>query len=269
MTAGKDIAYHAGNYWFNMHSIGVEHEGFAAHGATWYSQTEVQTSADLVKYLAAKYDVPLDRQHIIGHDNAPGPQDDYVAGMHWDPGPYWDWTAFMDLLGAPEASGARGGADGVPAVGSAVTISPRFATNKQTVEVCPDDDPTGDTDECVDRTEPANFLPVRTGPSDSAPLFADPAIHPDADAGSDSIHDWGSTVQAGQQFVVAETSGDWTAIWFSGAKVWFHNPGGANTTDAPDVTVVRSGSDGATLYGSGYPQPDEYPPACRRPRRSP
>ncbi|MER7970628.1 N-acetylmuramoyl-L-alanine amidase [Streptomyces sp. NPDC096080] len=255
MTPTKDIAFHAGNYWFNMHSIGIEHEGFAAHGASWYPQTQYRTTADLVKYLAAKFDVPLDRQHIIGHDNVPGPQDSYVAGMHWDPGPYWDWRSFMTMVGAPAT--VRDGKS--PEVGDAVTVSPDFGGNEQTVEVCPDDDPTGATTACTERTEPANFLPVRTGPSATAPLFADPAVHPGAGSGSDVIHDWGSTVQAGQQFVVADRDGDWTAIWFSGAKVWFHNPGGANTEPAEGVTVVRSGPDGATLYGSGYPQAAEYP----------
>lgn len=259
MTADKDIAYHAGNYWFNLHSIGIEHEGFAAQGATWYSQTQYQATADLVKYLAAEYGIPLDREHIIGHDNVPGPQDSYIAGMHWDPGPYWDWTAFMGMLGTSQAPSALSAGRHAPEVGSAVTVTPKFSANDQTVQVCPADDPTGATTECTDRTEASNFLPVRTGPDASAPLFADQAVHPGADAGTDEIHDWGSTVQAGQQFVVAGTSGDWTAIWFSGAKVWFYNPDGANTTEDPGATILHSGSDGATLYGSGYPQTSEYP----------
>ncbi|GGX88596.1 amidase [Streptomyces minutiscleroticus] len=262
MVPGKDIGFHAGNYWFNMHSIGIEHEGFAAQGATWYSQRLYETSADLVKYLADKYGVPLDRQHIVGHDNVPGPRDAYVAGMHWDPGPYWDWSAFMEMVGAPDGSPAARSerhARHAPKVGSAVTITPDFASNEQTVRVCPADDPTGGTQECTDRTAPSNFLPVHTAPDASSPLFADPAVHPGADAGTDDIADWGSTVQAGQQFVVAGRKGGWTAIWFSGAKVWFHDPHGRNTTPAEDVTVVRSGEDGATLYGSGYPQASEYP----------
>lgn len=259
MTHTKDIAFHAGNYWFNMHSIGIEHEGHAAHGATWYSQAQYQATADLVTYLAAKYDIPLDREHIIGHDNVPGPQDSYVPGMHWDPGPYWDWTAFMDMVAPAEGPSAQSAARHVPTVGSAITVSPRFATNEQTVQICPADDPTGATTACTDSTEPANFLPVRTAPSADAPLFADPAVHPGASAGTDSIHDWGSTVQAGQQFVVADVDGDWTAIWFSGAKVWFYNPHGVNTCPAPDATVLHSGDQPATLYGSGYPQASEYP----------
>ncbi|WP_033278330.1 N-acetylmuramoyl-L-alanine amidase [Streptomyces sp. NRRL F-525] len=259
MTHTKDIAFHAGNYWFNMHSIGIEHEGYAAHGATWYSQAQYQATADLVKYLAAKYDIPLDHEHIIGHDNVPGPQDSYVRGMHWDPGPYWDWTAFMNMVAPAKGHHAQSASRHAPRVGSAVTISPRFATNDQTVQVCPADDPTGATAECTESTAPSNFLPVRTGPSADAPLFADPAIHPGATEGTDSIHDWGSTVQAGQQFVVADVDGDWTAIWFSGAKVWFYNPHGLNTCAAQGARILHSGDQAATLYGSGYPQASEYP----------
>ncbi|MEO6714108.1 MAG: N-acetylmuramoyl-L-alanine amidase, partial [Mycobacteriales bacterium] len=34
----KDVGHHSGNWYFNMHSIGLEHEGFAAQGATWYTE---------------------------------------------------------------------------------------------------------------------------------------------------------------------------------------------------------------------------------------
>ena len=37
----KDVAWHAGNWYVNMHSIGIEHEGFAPSGATWYSRADV------------------------------------------------------------------------------------------------------------------------------------------------------------------------------------------------------------------------------------
>ncbi|MDI5971565.1 N-acetylmuramoyl-L-alanine amidase [Streptomyces sp. SL13] len=256
MVPDKDVAFQAGNYWFNMHSIGIEHEGFAAHGATWYTRTQYQNTADLVTYLAARYGIPLDRQHIIGHDNVPGPLEGYVAGMHWDPGPYWDWSSFMSLLGAP----VDGGPHGVGAVGSAVTITPSLATNEQTVDVCPADDPTGDTTTCTDQTQASNFLYVRTAASATAPLVADPALHPGASAGTDDISDWGDTVSQGQQFVVAGVSGDWTAIWYSGQKVWFYNPGGVNTTPACGVRIVgAAGGAAVSVYGEGYPQPSEYP----------
>lgn len=257
MVPGKDIAFHAGNYWFNMHSIGIEHEGFAAQGATWYTQTQYRATADLVKYLARRYEVPLDRRHIIGHDNVPGPLDAYVAGMHWDPGPSWDWSAFMDMLGATDHTSRRG----VGPVGSVLTVAPGFSRNQRTVRICPSEDPTGSTPACTHRTQDSNFLPVHTRPSATAPLFADPAIHPGAGTkGTDEINDWGSTVQAGQQYVVAGRSGDWTGIWFSGSKVWFHNPHGANTviTTGPEV-IEAAGDSPVPVFGSGYPQPSEYP----------
>ena len=68
----KDVGWHAGNWYVNMHSIGIEHEGFAAQGATWYTESLYESSAALVRHLAHEYGVPLDRAHIIGHDQVPG-----------------------------------------------------------------------------------------------------------------------------------------------------------------------------------------------------
>lgn len=254
MVPTKDIAFHAGNYSTNLHSIGIEHEGYAAHGGAWYTEAQYEATADLVKYLAARFDIPLDRQHIIGHDNVAGPTSALVAAMHWDPGPSWDWEHFMSLLGAPVS-----GEHGVGPVGSAVTIAPGFAHNEQTVQICPADDPTGTTTACTEVQQPSDTLYVRTAPSATAPLFGDQAIHPGA-AGTDRISDWGSTVSAGQQFVVAGQQGDWTAIWYSGSEVWFFNPGGCNTVPAKGVTLIGpSGTAPVAVYGSSYPDAAEYP----------
>ncbi|WP_326815907.1 N-acetylmuramoyl-L-alanine amidase [Streptomyces sp. NBC_01763] len=254
MVPTKDLSFHAGNYSTNMHSIGIEHEGYAASGGTWYTQVQYETSAELVVYLADRFDIPLDRQHIVGHDNVPGPNSSLVSGMHWDPGPSWDWERYMRLLHAPAK-----GVHGVGPIGSAVTITPSFTRNQQTVQVCPTDDPTGATPECAERRQPSNFVYLHTAPSRTAPLFGDQAIHTDG-IGTNRVNDWGSTAQAGQQFVVAGRQGDWTAIWYSGTKVWFHNPYGRNTTPARGVTVVKAAGDSpAAVYGSSYPDKDEYP----------
>jgi hypothetical protein len=257
MVPTKDLAFHAGNYSTNMHSIGIEHEGYAAHGATWYTEAQYEATAELVKYLAERFDIPLDRQHLIGHDNVVGPTSATVSGMHWDPGPSWDWEHFMALVGAPLT-----GKHGVGKAGSVVTIAPGFADNRQTVRICPSDDPTGATPACTDVEQPANFVYLRTAPRDTAPLFGEQSIHPGA-AGTTRINDWGNTAQAGQQFVVAGKQGAWTAIWFSGSKVWFHNPKGRNTIPAHGVTIVKSGRTSDTppvkVYGSSYPDASEYP----------
>ncbi|MFD8298608.1 N-acetylmuramoyl-L-alanine amidase [Streptomyces bauhiniae] len=254
MVPTKDVAYHAGNYSTNLHSIGIEHEGYAAHGATWYTEAQYQATASLVRYLADRFDIPMDREHIIGHDDVAGPSSSLISGMHWDPGTAWDWEHFMSLLGAPVT-----GEHGVGPIGSAVTIAPGFAGNQQTVQICPGDDPTGATPSCVREQQAANFVYLRTAPDATAPLFGDQAIHKGAE-GTDRISDWGSTAQAGQQFVVAGTDGDWTAIWYSGTKVWFYNPAGANTVPAHDVTLVSAaGTTPVAVYGSSYPDPSEYP----------
>ncbi|MEU4173438.1 N-acetylmuramoyl-L-alanine amidase [Streptomyces sp. NPDC026665] len=254
MVPTKDIAFHAGNYSTNLHSIGIEHEGYAAHGGSWYTEAQYQATANLVQYLAHRFAIPLDREHILGHDNVAGPSSGLVAGMHWDPGTSWDWEHFMELLGAPVR-----GDHGVGPVGSAVTITPGFADNQQTVQICPSDDPTGATPACTEQQQSANFVPLHTAPGANAPLFGDQAIHPGG-AGTNRINDWGSTAQAGQQFVVADRDGDWTAIWYSGAKVWFYNPHGCNTTPAHDVTLVfAAGTTPASVYGSSYPDRAEYP----------
>ncbi|KOT84738.1 amidase [Streptomyces rimosus subsp. pseudoverticillatus] len=254
MVPTKDVSFHAGNYWFNMHSVGIEHEGFAAEGAKWYTEKQYRATSDLVTYLARKYQVPLDRRHIIGHGNVPGPSSNLVKDMHWDPGPYWDWNRFMEMVGAKSGNGERR----TPRVGSAITISPRFSDNKQTVQVCTK--PSGEAKPCTTRTGPSNFLYVRTAPKEDAPLFGDPALHGDS-AGTDHINDWGSTVEAGQQFVVADVQGDWTAIWFSGSKVWFHNPQGVSTEPATGVTILsaKEGAASVPVYGMAHPQPSEFP----------
>ncbi|MFI1168457.1 N-acetylmuramoyl-L-alanine amidase [Streptomyces sp. NPDC020801] len=253
MVPTKDLAFHSGNYPTNMHSVGIEHEGYAAHGATWYTEAQYQATAEMVKYLAARFDIPLDRQHILGHDDVPGPKSSFVAEMHWDPGPFWDWNHFMSLLGAHTAR------HGVGPVGSVVTIAPGFHDNQQTAQICPSDDPTGATTVCTRSPQPANFVYLHTEPSVTAPVFGDQAIHSGA-AGTDRINDWGSKASAGQQFVVAGQDGDWTGIWYSGAKVWFYNPQGHNTTPACGVKVIKAvGASPVAVYGTSYPDADEYP----------
>jgi hypothetical protein len=94
-----DVAWHAGNGWWNLHSIGIEHEGWAnRHG---YTEAEYRASAELVAYLAHRWGIPLDRRHIIGHAEVPDPNHPGLFGgvsHHTDPGPYWHWAHYMALV---------------------------------------------------------------------------------------------------------------------------------------------------------------------------
>jgi hypothetical protein len=95
----KDIAYHAGNFFYNEHAIGIEHAGYDASGYQWYNATEYLASAKLVSYLLTKYHLPLDRAHILAHGTIPAPT---VASSpnHVDPGPYWLWDYYFGLIHA-------------------------------------------------------------------------------------------------------------------------------------------------------------------------
>jgi len=90
----KDVAFHAGNLWFNQHSIGIEHDGFDATGFQYYNSAEYQGSAKLTAYLLQKYNIPLDHNHIVSHGTIPAPK---LANTpnNVDPGPYWLWDYYL------------------------------------------------------------------------------------------------------------------------------------------------------------------------------
>ncbi|TWD83458.1 N-acetylmuramoyl-L-alanine amidase [Kribbella amoyensis] len=245
-----DVAWHAGNWYVNMHSIGIEHEGFAAQGATWYTEALYRNSARLVRYLAQKNDIPLDRAHIIGHDQVPGTLPTTVAGMHWDPGPYWDWEHYFDLLGAP-----IWGHNVFPVkVGSIVTIKPGFADNAQVVTGC-----TGAGTTCT--PQGTNFVYLRQGPDDAAPLVKDIGLRPGASASTTQVSDIGARAAAGSQYVVAQRQGDWVAVWYLGALAWFKSPAAAPDAFAKPGLVVKpkAGRTTVPVYGRAYPEQAAYP----------
>lgn len=94
-----DIAWHAGNSSINRRSIGIEHGGFSARADT--TTIQYQNSARLVAYLCDRYRIPVDRRHIIAHAEVPHPRLPGVFGgasRHWDPGPHWKWTYFLNLV---------------------------------------------------------------------------------------------------------------------------------------------------------------------------
>ncbi|MYS10360.1 N-acetylmuramoyl-L-alanine amidase, partial [Streptomyces sp. SID6041] len=78
----KDVGWHAGNWFVNAKSVGLEHEGFLTAPDSWYTEAMYRSSARLVRHIAARYRIPLDRQHILGHDNVPGTVASTIAGMH-------------------------------------------------------------------------------------------------------------------------------------------------------------------------------------------
>ncbi|MBI5494183.1 MAG: N-acetylmuramoyl-L-alanine amidase, partial [Deltaproteobacteria bacterium] len=117
-------AWHAGNSGFNARSVGIEHEGYVSDPSRWFTDVMYRKSADLVKWLANRYAVPLDRTHIIGHYQVPSSGNGAPcsttatncggAGHHTDPGNGgrgWRWDYYLSLIrgGSTSSGGTSGG----------------------------------------------------------------------------------------------------------------------------------------------------------------
>jgi MYXO-CTERM domain-containing protein len=112
----SDTAWHAGNWFYNQRSVGIEHVGYV--GSYQFTAAEYAASAALVNHLIAKFGVKPDRAHVIGHDQIPNgnliaesaaPCPDAPsacekssnyggAGNHTDPGS-WEWCSYMPMIG--------------------------------------------------------------------------------------------------------------------------------------------------------------------------
>jgi N-acetyl-anhydromuramyl-L-alanine amidase AmpD len=110
MVLEKDKAWHVLNH--NGYTIGIEHEGFVASGNTWYTNAMYNSSAALVRDICSSWSI--DRTtcfrgpatsgtnflpvgvRIKGHQH-------YSGNTHTDPGIYWNWTKYADLINPPTA----------------------------------------------------------------------------------------------------------------------------------------------------------------------
>ena len=94
----EDIAWHAGWWKTNKHSIGIEHAGYV-NNPDWITQRMYRASARLSARCCKKYRIPIDRKNIIGHYQVPGcPSSGGGASCHTDPGRYWNWKKYMRLV---------------------------------------------------------------------------------------------------------------------------------------------------------------------------
>lgn len=247
MVPTKDVAWHAGNWYVNTHSVGIESEGFALAGAQWFTPKLYHSLARLTRYQAKRFGFPLNRAHVIGHDQVPGPSSPYQAGMHWDPGPYFNWAHFMALTGAPIVPRGTAGVDPI------VTIDPRWRNNTPTVTGCG-----AGTATCPKQS--ASFVYLHTAPSGTSPLVADPylaaaGVEPSG-VGTTLAWDWGDKASVGEQYAVAGRSGSWLAIWFGGQKAWLHDPRGTHHATIPGsgtLITPKAGLVSIPVYGAAYP----------------
>lgn len=253
----KDVGWQAGNWYMNAHSIGIEHEGKAGNG-TWFTEAMYRNSADLVRYLARKYDIPRDRSHIVGHDQVPGTLPGSTQSMHWDPGPYWDWEHYFDLLGAPIGGERANLRTTAIRAGDTVTVRPGFDDNRNVVTACEEQSP--GSGEC-DPDAGTNFVYLRQAPSVDARLARDPGWNPGENESSTVANDIGARAAAGTQLVVNDVEGEWLQVSWAGSLVWLHNPADDPVVAriaAPTVTVKPKRAYART-YGRAYPERSAYP----------
>ncbi|MFC9558065.1 N-acetylmuramoyl-L-alanine amidase [Agromyces sp. NPDC056965] len=248
----KDVGWHAGNWYVNMHSIGLEHEGYAGTSG-WFTEAMYQSSAALVKHLAGEYDIPLDRAHIIGHDQIPGTVNGNTASQHWDPGPYWDWDHYFELLGAPLGGGATTDVQ----AGDLVSVVAGSADNVQTLTGCSYRDATtgAATTGCATDTR-VNYVDAYAAPSTTAQKATDPN---QKTSGSQLVSNVASRITSGAPLVVVATDGEWVQVSWAGADVWVRNPAAAPvlrlTTGA---TLGNAGAAPVSVYGRAYPEAEAY-----------
>lgn len=253
----KDVGWHAGNWYINAHSIGIEHEGKAGNGK-WYTEAMYRSSADLVRYLTRKYDIPRDRSHIIGHDQIPGTVPGSTRRMHWDPGPYWDWEHYFELIGAPIGGERANLPSKALRSGDTVTVRPGFDDNQNVVTQCEEQSPGSGP---CDPDAGTNFVYLRQAPSPDAALARDPGWHPDGTESSTVASDIGARAAAGTQLVVHAVDGEWLQVSWAGSLVWLHNPSDDPVVariKAPTVTV-KDDRAYARTYGRAYPEASAYP----------
>lgn len=100
MVSEDDNAWHAGNAWYNFRSVGIELE-LNDRTNPAFTAEQYYAAAGLACGIAARHGVPLDRAHIVGHNEIPG-------SKKLDPGPTWGWPHFMWLtsLCAPPSAGS-------------------------------------------------------------------------------------------------------------------------------------------------------------------
>lgn len=102
----QDTAWHAGHSDTNRRSVAIELEGYIEYPETWFTDAMIGSLADLIVDISDRQGVPIDRDHIIGHNEVPGCADGSGGGQncHTDPGPGFDWDKLMALVGGGSGS---------------------------------------------------------------------------------------------------------------------------------------------------------------------
>ena len=229
MLREHDVAYQAGNYWYNSHSVGIEHVGFDAQGYQWYNATEYLASAKLVAYLLKKYNIPLNRSHIVAHGTTPS-STLATSPNHEDPGPYWLWDYYFSLINQ----------QGVP--------FPAGSLPPNTITLHPQSDQQPNGVNGTETTANFNFFYLYTGPSTQSARIPRQNISSDITDVSDNVEPGISYYFVYKATDSAGTGDTMYEIWF-GEEDQVHTSSSSYFADAKLAWLAVPA--GAGVQGTG------------------
>ncbi len=251
MLRDSDVGWHCRTW--NYRAIGIECEGYANRN-TW-TDVQMRTLAQLTAYLCARYSIPVDRTHLVGHVEVPG-------NTHTDPGRYFDWSRFITLVRQ-----YRGGA-GAPAGGSTSSGSTHNGSNgTYTVQ-------RGDTLSGIAQrfgvslsalvqangiTDPSRIYPgqrlVIPGRSATRAPRGPGEVEVTASRLNVRAGAWGTalgTVGRGDRFAATgDRSGDWVEIYWQGRTAWVHD-GYLRAISGPTLTIATGALNVRSGPSTGY-----------------
>ncbi|MEV0580661.1 peptidoglycan-binding protein [Streptomyces sp. NPDC050392] len=237
MVRDSDTAYHARSA--NASALGIEHEGFI-DDPSWFTDSMYRSSAALTAYLCGRYGIPKDRAHIIGHSEAPG-------NDHTDPGPYWDWTRYMELV-----AGSTGGSPGADGLSFAAYATQRSgSTNTQVTAVQTLLNAQG---------YPAGEADGSFGPATQAAVTAFQAAHGLESDGVVGARTWTALLSAGDTSALAEgASGDGVKRLQRALTAALGSTVGVDGSFGPaTATALRGYQTGRGLTADGIAGPDTW-----------
>ncbi|HEY1556332.1 MAG TPA: N-acetylmuramoyl-L-alanine amidase [Kofleriaceae bacterium] len=198
-----DTTWHAGNYYYNETSVGIEHVGVASDPAG-YSDGLYATSVALVTSIRTRWQVPLDRKHIVGHYQIPNgnvmaessaPCTDTLetcedstsyggTDNHRDPGFNWQWCEYMEMLG-----GSCTCNDAWPLWNCTTDHSEAWRCDGGMVEKETCSGPMGCTVEAIGQDDVCDTTGAGSGSGSGSGTGSDPGSGTGSDPGSDSGSD--------------------------------------------------------------------------------
>ena len=250
----KDVGWHAGNWYVNAKSIGLEHEGFAAPGRRGSPSRCTARRRSWCATCATEYDIPLDMQHIFGHDKVPGVTPGERRRHALGPGPLLELGALL-----PAARGAA-----AVAHRSAPQPGPRHASgpaSRTTASRSPAARSGGRADQLPRSQRGQLRLPAHRPVARRRRWSTTSAATPTARRRRRASPTSGPAPRPARPSPSPSARATGRRSGSTASKGWFLNPA-SDPTAVPvkgSYVVPKAGLATAPVYGRAYPEASAYP----------